>query len=181
MRPHSRPPEAGVKSAVERMANSDGRESVDELSQRPCDGCLQFEHHRDQWLRVVPVLKGYCEERTQVLLHLGWRLGKGPRLDVTFGFHAAPVRQLVEADLGRKLVLQGGAMRARYEMELPMLVDVVQGVQVLESLPDEKPILPSVVWLKKTDRLPLRLIERLNVGEPVCGGTSQHNQRSGIG
>jgi hypothetical protein len=102
---------------------------------------------------VARLFKDYVEVHTFVLVHLRWRFGEGPSIDVTVGFQGAKLGVEPKADISRKPRPHGKALRARYEMQLPVLVDVVKGVQVAQSAPNVAPlVVPSYVWLQKADR-----------------------------
>src|ERR1700752_4308611 len=75
---------------------------------------------------VARLFKDYVEVRTSVLLHLRWRLGEGPSIDVTIGLQGAKVGIGPKTGVWRKPRRYGHALRGRYEMQLPVLVDVVK-------------------------------------------------------
>jgi hypothetical protein len=100
-------------------------------------------------------LQGYLDVNTAVVTGLRWRHAlEGPGLNVLMGFHRAPGTQiLVKPVFRRKLAEFHGLFRGRYHMELPVFVDVVEGIEKSEGLPNVKPaIIPSYVWLQVLDR-----------------------------
>lgn len=119
--------------------------------------------HGDQINGVVAVLQSYCQQRTAIVLHLGWQLGKGPRLDMRMGFHRTPGPFRLKSNLRRKVHGEGQYLRARYDMQLPVLVDVVKGVQIGEVPPDVRPfVAPSYVRLEMSERSPIALAQVRN-------------------
>lgn len=134
-----------------------GREAVGEAAEDARHAGEQRLKESDESGVFSSVLKGYLEERTAVVWGVGWRLGEGPRLDVTMGFHRAPGRMRLPSGVGRNLPrLDGVVLRARYEMQLPVLIDVVEDVQPVEGISRHLPaVVPSYVWLKVADRSPL--------------------------
>jgi hypothetical protein len=105
---------------------------------------------------VIPVLKAYVEERTDLWCYLRWRLCEGPSRDVCARFHRAQPRIVPKAVLSGKLWYCGEVLRSSYQMELPVLVRVVPRAQTTEPEPrPSKRVVPTYVWLKVLESAPI--------------------------
>lgn len=141
-----------ICEAVEYLSDPDGN-----LSKRQQD-----------WLaQLPPVLDRYLQHDAGMQCDFSWRRGDGPgpSLHWRMWFYRARVGLRVKSIQRPKLKFrhQLDVIRGSYEMELPVFIDVVKGVEAAKSIPHGLPLVaPSFVWLEVTECPSIPLAQTLN-------------------
>lgn len=139
------------------------RKAVGKPSEDQGDCCYKTVQEFYEVPFMARLFEDYVEVRAVVLVHLGWRFGEGPRVDVVAGLYRAKDRGKVESRAWMKPRRYGDALHARYDMQLSVLVDVVKGVEVVERSPHAAPLVVTQhIWLKKADGPLVALAQRLD-------------------
>src|SRR5665213_2488815 len=140
-------------------------ESGSETLQNGFDVCVQSARQDVDLNRASPIVQAYIDERTDVGLCLRWSSDERPRTDICVRFHRSPLRRVPKSEFIWIAGDSGGVLAGTYQMEMPMLVGVVPGVQPRKPNPGpEQVIVPSYIWLKVSDSA---LIPQGEVFDPV--------------
>lgn len=127
-------------------------EAVLEALEDPVDAAEATSQESGQLDPFPPVLKNYLNGYAGVGLDIRGRFHEGPMINLGLRFHRAPGRIRFKTKRRVHFGERGAYQRGRYEMELPVLVDVVKGVEATEPIAGVKPlVVPSYVWLKVTE------------------------------
>jgi len=142
-----------IREAVENLADADG----------------EVGENVGQWLaKASPLLKGYLQKRAGVRLDFWGRFGEGPGFHQRMFFYRSPGRLRLQTKRRTKFRERDDVLRGAYEMELPVLIDVVKSVEATEPIANAAPlIVPSYVWLEVMEGPQVSLTEALDSPDVV--------------
>jgi hypothetical protein len=146
--------EGTLRRKTPRKAVKDPAHGVNHQLHRPIE-------HDD----VSSILQAYLDERTDVVVYVGWARREGPSVDVCMRFHSAKSRRIPKTVLGLVPWEHDVVLCRPYKMQVPMLVRVVPGAQLAEPKAGVGHcVAPSYVWLKVMERASLSFRQTLDPG-----------------